>query len=170
MAVYHYSEDPTIEEFAPRMSRLGEPLVWAVDAERAPLYLLPRDCPRVTFWPTARTTAEDLERWWSHVAGRIVVAIEAGWLERLRACRLYRYSFDARGFEPLRDDAWMWVSRTAARPAAVEPMGDLLERQAMAGAELRLCQSLVPLGRAIWRSTLHTSMIRMRNAVGWEEA
>jgi hypothetical protein len=169
MLVYHYSEDPTIVEFAPRISRLGEPLVWAVDAERAPLYLLPRDCPRVTFWPVPTTTEADLERWWASVAGRIVVAIEVGWLERLRACRLYRYSFDAPSFEPLQHDAWMWVSRTTVRPVAVEPVGDLLERQAECGVELRLCQSLVPLGRAVWESTLHTSMIRMRNAAGWEE-
>lgn len=167
MPVYHYSEDPTIEAFAPRPSRLGEPLVWAIDEWHSPLYWLPRDCPRVTFWPLPRTTAADLERWWAHVAGRIVVAIEAGWLERVRACRLYRYSFDDPAFEPTHDHG-VHLSRATVRPVSVEPVGDLLARQAAAGVELRLCQSLVPLGRAILSSSLHWSLIRMRNAQGWE--
>ncbi len=169
MPVYHYSEDSTIEEFAPRPSRLGDPLVWAIDEWHSPLYWLPRDCPRVTFWPLPTTTPADMERWWSSVAGRIVIAIEAGWLERVRACRLYCYSFDEASFAPLHGDPWMYVSRQAVRPLSVEPVGDLLARHAAGGVELRLCQSLVPLGRAVWRSTLHTSMIRMRNAQGWEE-
>jgi hypothetical protein len=165
--VYHYSEDPTIEAFAPRPSRLGEALVWAIDEWHSPLYWLPRDCPRVTFWPLPRTTEADLERWWSHVAGRIVVAIEAGWLERVRACRLYRYSFDDPAFEPTYDHG-VHLSRVTVRPVSLEPVGDLLARQAAAGVELRLCQSLVPLGKAILTSSLHWSLIRMRKAQGWE--
>lgn len=169
MLVYHFSEEGAIREFVPRMSRLGRPLVWAVDAERAPLYLLPRDCPRVTFWPLPRSTPADLARWWAHVAGRIVVAIEVAWLDRLRSCQLYCYSFAASDFAPVADDPWMLASRSTVRPLAVEPVGDLLQRQAEAGSELRLCQSLVPLGRAIIKTSLHYSLIRMRNAAGWEE-
>ncbi len=56
--VYHYSEEPGITAFAARPSRLGEPFVWAIDAWRQPLYWLPRDCPRVCFWPDeGRTSA-----------------------------------------------------------------------------------------------------------------
>ena len=168
MIVYHFSEEGTIREFVPRPSRLGEPLVWAIDAEHAPLYLLPCECPRVTFWPLPTSTPEDLERWWAHVAGRMVIAIEMAWLGRLRACQLYRYSFDDPSFEPIHDHG-VHLSRATVRPVAVEPVGDLLDRQAEAGVELRLCQSLVPLGRAILKASLHYSLIRMRNAAGWEE-
>jgi hypothetical protein len=167
MIVYHFSEDGTIEEFAPRPSRLGEPLVWAIDEEHSPLYMLPRDCPRVSFWPLPMSTPEDLDRWWSNVSGRMVIAIEMGWLGRLRACSLYRYSFNDLAFEPIHDHG-VHVSRATVRPLAIEQVGDLLERQAAAGVELRLCPSLVPLGRAIIKASLHFSLIRMRNAVGWE--
>lgn len=168
MQLYHFSEDGTIGEFVPRPSRLGEPLVWAIDAWHEPLYWLPRDCPRVTFWPDAATTRADYERWWAGVAGRLVVAIEAAWLERVRTCRLFRYKFDATCFGSL-DDNGMYVSREAVRPLAVEPVGDLLARHAAGGVELRVCPSLVPLGRAISASTLDFSLIRMRNAAGWAE-
>lgn len=167
MRVYHFSEEPSIEVFAPRPSRLGEALVWAIDAWHEPLYWLPRDCPRVCYWPDARTTPEDHERWWATVAGRMVVALEAAWLERLRRCRLYRYSFDAAAFTSL-DDNGMHVSRQTVRPLAVEPVGDLLATLAGGGVELRVCQSLVPLGRAVIASSMDFSLIRMRNAAGWE--
>lgn len=167
MDVYHFSEEPDIREFAPRPSRLGEPLVWAIDAWHAPLYWLPRDCPRVCFWPLPTTTAEDRERWWAGVAGRMVIAIEAGWLQRMRDCRLYRYVFDDPRFESIHDHG-VHVSRDTVRPVAVEPVGDLLAAQAGADVELRICQSLVPLGRAIITASLHFSLIRMRNAQGWE--
>lgn len=169
MHVYHFSEDPTITEFAPRPSRLGEPLVWAIDAWHQPLYWLPRDCPRVCFWPVATSSAADRERWWSPVAGRMVIAIEAAWLERVRACQLFRYTFDSGLFEPVPNDPWMQVSRVVVRPTSLEPVGDLLAAHAAGNVELRICQSLVPLARVKMRSSLHWSLIRMRNAAGWSE-
>ena len=65
-------------------------------------------------------------------------------------------------------DAPSPFARATVRPVSVEPVGDLLARQVAAGVELRLCQSLVLLGRAILSSSLHWSLIRMRNAQGWE--
>ena len=94
MALYHFSEDPTITRFVPRppLARPEvEPLVWAIDDWHAPVYFLPRDCPRVCFWPLPTTTAEDYARFFATVSGRMVIAIESGWLERLRTTRLYRY-------------------------------------------------------------------------------
>lgn len=167
MPVYHFSEDGSIDRFVPRPSRLGEPLVWAIDDWHQPLYWLPRDCPRVTFWPHGPTTPADRERWWAGVAGRMVVAVEAAWLARIRACRLFRYTFDDPSFRSL-DDNGMCVSRATVYPIGVEPMGDLLTRHADGDVELRLCQSLLPLGKAITASTLDFSLIRMRNAEGWE--
>lgn len=167
MRVHHYSEDPAIAEFVPRPSRLGEPLVWAIDEWHAALYWLPRDCPRVCFWPDAGTTAADLERWWSTVAGRMVIAVEAGWMPAIRACRLYRYVFDGAAFESLADNG-MHVCRRAVRPLAVEPVGDLLEALLGGDVELRVCRSLVPLGRAVAATSMDFSLIRMRNAAGWE--
>jgi hypothetical protein len=169
MPLYHFSEDPTIECFVPRTPLARpevEPLVWAIDEWHQPLYFVPRDCPRACFWPLPTTTPEDLERFFGTVSGRMVIAIEAAWLDRLRTTQLYRYVMPEEPFEPL-DDAWMYVSRQTVIPLRVEPVGDLLTRLMEAEVELRICPSLVPLANAIIRATLHFSLIRMRNAQGW---
>ena len=66
MRLFHFSEDPSIEEFVPRPVRvpsarppgqdwLNGPLVWAVSEDRQATYLFPRDCPRILLWPTEHT-------------------------------------------------------------------------------------------------------------------
>ena len=169
MALYHFSEEPDITEFVPRPAPHlgGESVVFAIDDWHAPLYFVPRDCPRVTFWPLDTSLPEHVERWFGHVSGRMVIAIEAAWLERLRTTALYRYVFDEQGFES-RQDHGVHVCRSTVAPLRVDPVGDLLKALTASGVELRVCPSLVPLGRAIVRTSLHWSLIRMRNAAGWE--
>lgn len=145
-----------------------EPLVWAVDDWHAAIYSVPRDCPRVTFWSLPTTTPDDYERYFATVPGRIVIAIESGWLERLRATRLYRYRMPEETFADIHDHG-VHVSREPVVTLAMEPMNDLLAALADAGVELRITPSLVPLGRAIIQTTLHFSLIRMRNARGWTD-
>ena len=60
--VLHFSEDPTIVEFLPHVAATSsdpEPVVWAVDADRAPDFWFPRACPRALAWATSTTTDED---------------------------------------------------------------------------------------------------------------
>jgi hypothetical protein len=167
-ALFHFSEEPDIREFMPRPAPIldGQEVVFAIDKWHAPLYYLPRDCPRVTFWPLPASLPEHVDRWFGHVAGRMVIAIEAAWLDRLRSTALYAYVFHPQGFESLRDHG-VHVSRRTVRPERVQPVGDLLSALTGAGVELRVCQSLVPLGHAIVQTSLHWSLIRMRNAAGW---
>ncbi len=169
MPLYHFSEEPGIDVFVPRPPLAHpevEPLVWAIDDWHQPMYFVPRDCPRVCFWPLPTTTDADRDRFWSYVSGRMVVAIEAAWLQRLQTVCVYRYRMPDEAFESL-NDAGMHVSRQTIRPVEVEALVDLPTRLAEESVELRVCPSLVPLGRAVIRSTLHYSLIRMRNAVGW---
>lgn len=171
MPLYHFSEDPTIARFVPRppLARPEvEPLVWAIDDWHAPIYFFPRDCPRVCFWPLLTTTTEDYARFFSTISGRIVVAIESGWWDRVRGTRLYRYIMPEETFENIHDHG-VHVSREPVVPLRVEPVGDLLAALAEAGVELRVTPSLVPLGRAIIETTLHFSLIRMRNARDWTD-
>ena len=172
MLLYHFSENPTIQEFVPRAPLAHpetEPFVWTVDDWHSPLYYLPRDCPRVCFWPLPTTTLEDREAFFSTVSGRMVIAIESGWYERLIAASLYQYTFDEATFFPTHDHG-VYLSRATVRPQKVERMGHLMERLLEANVELRLCSSLVPLGERIIHTSLHFSLIRMRNAIGWEGA
>jgi hypothetical protein len=174
MPLYHFSEDPTITHFVPRAPLAHpeqEPLVWAIDAWHSPVYHLPRDCPRVGFWPLPTTTAADLDRWWGAVSGRIVLTIESAWLQSLRTTRLYRYLMPEETFEYLQEHGHgVHVSCQTVVPLRVEPVGDLLEALAAAEVELRISPSLVPLARAIMQTTLHWSLIRMRNAQGWQDS
>jgi hypothetical protein len=167
--VYHFSEEPGIATFEPRIPAHRpevQPLVWAIDEWHAPMYFFPRDCPRILFWPLSTTTADDRARHWGDRDARMVAAVEWAWLGRLRDARLYRYTFDEAGFEDL-DDAGMYVRRDAVTPVGVEPVGDLLAALREARVELRLMPSLLPL-RGMWDTTLHASGIRLRNASGWE--
>ena len=169
MPLYHISEDPTIERFVPRSPLARpevEPLVWPIDEWHAPMYFVPRDCPRVCGWPLPTTTPEDYERLFAYVNGRMIVAIEARWLERMHTTRLYRYEMPADSFESL-NDAGMYVSRETVVPLRVEPVGDLVAALLAVPVELRVCASLAPLADALIASTLHFSLIRMRNAQGW---
>ncbi|MHB8648206.1 MAG: DUF6886 family protein [Thermomicrobiales bacterium] len=171
MPLSHFSEDPTIERFVPRPPRARpavEPLVWAIDDWHAPVYFLPRDCPRVCFWPLPTTKPDDYDRWFATVPGRMVIVIESSWLERLRAARLYRYRMPEETFEDIHDHG-VHVSREPVVPLSVTPVDDLLAALADAGVELRITPSLVPIGRAIIQTTLHFSLIRMRNAHGWPD-
>ena len=56
-ALWHVSEESTIERFEPRDGR-----VWAIDTRHLPLYWFPRDCPRATFWAVEETTDDDVDR------------------------------------------------------------------------------------------------------------
>ena len=167
--LYHFSDDPGIAVFAPRTPVHRpevQPLVWAIDEWHAPMYFFPRDCPRILYWPLPTTTSDDRVRWWGDRDAHMIACAEWGWLPRIQATTLYRYTLPPDGFEDL-GDAGMFVNREAVVPHAIEPVSDLLGALREARVELRLMPSLVPL-RGVWDTTLHASGIRLRNAAGWE--
>jgi len=170
-ALFHFSEDANIPVFVPhhaKTSALEDEFVWAIDEWHAPMYLFPRDCPRACFWPGPETTDADRERWLGGVEARMVIAVEAAWLERLRAARLYRYTMPAASFRLLDATAGHWVSRETVTPLAVEPVGDLLDALVAADVELRISPMLMPLWARVIRSSLAFSGTRLRNARGYD--
>ena len=171
--LYHFSEEPNIAAFEPRppLARPEiDPLVWAIDAERAPMYFFPRDCPRACFWPGDQTSKDDRERWFGGITARMTIAIEAAWLERLRSAVLYRYLMPSDGFVPNDTTAGHFVCRGRVVPLAVEPVGDLLAALVAANVELRITPALPELWRRVIASTLEYSGTRLRNAQGYAEA
>ena len=162
--LFHVSEVSGIERFEPRASEYaGGFVVWAIDADRLRNYLLPRECPRVTYYAGRDTVAADVERFLG--SSPAVVAIQSDWLESLRSCRLYCYHLPPETFECLDECAGYFVSRVPVVPARVEvfddPIAELLKR----GVELRVVPNLWPLRDAVVASTLQFSAIRMRNAL-----
>lgn len=162
--LFHISEESGIERFEPRVPEGdGEPVVWAIDAARLRNYLLPRECPRVTYYAGRETTPADVERFLG--SSQAVVAVESGWLERLRSCRLYCYHLRPETFESLDECAGYFVSRVAVVPAFVEVFDDVIGELLRRGIELRFMPSLWSLHDAVAASTLQFSLIRMRNAL-----
>lgn len=172
MDLYHFSEEPDIRRFDPRspVERPNvESMVWAIDAWHAPMYYVPRDCPRACFWPQASTSEADRERWFSGATARMVIAIESRWLARLPATTLYRYRMPAAPFVLNDATAGHYVAREPVEPIGSEPLGDLLNALAEADVELRITPRLGPLWCEVVASTLAFSGTRLRNALGYPE-
>ena len=162
--LFHLSEESGIERFDPRPSEYtAEPVVWAISEERLCNYLLPRDCPRVTFYAGPETTAADVK----HFLGksRAVVAVESRWVERIRAARLYRYHLPSETFECLDECAGYFVSHVSVAVERCEVFEDLIGELLKRDVEVRLIPSLWTLRDDVVASTLQFSLIRMRNAV-----
>src|SRR5262245_45763779 len=77
--LFHVCDRSGIDRFEPRPSaRAHDPVVWAIDDERLRNYLLPRDCPRVTYSAAGDATHADVARFLG--AAEAVVAVESQWL------------------------------------------------------------------------------------------
>jgi len=162
--LFHISEESSIERFEPRASEyVSTPVVWAVDEIRIHNYLLPRDCPRVTFYAGRETTKPDVDRFLG--MSPAVVAIESTWLKRLRDCRLYCYQLPSETFECFDECAGYFLSRSPVMPVQVEVFDDLTAELLNRGVELRFVPNLWFLHEAVAASTLQFSSIRMRNAL-----
>jgi hypothetical protein len=150
--LFHFSEDPTIELFVPRVAptqQVDGALVWADALETSPRYWFPRDCPRATWWRPDGT-------------GR-VHAIQWEWLDQFVACELYAYRFGAGPFRK-NPGGGGWITDETVRPISVEPVGSLLERHRQARVELRLVDDLW----ALWLMVIELpdvqfSGIRLKN-------
>jgi hypothetical protein len=161
--VYHVSEESGIERFMPRESSDGIDRVWSVSDARLHNYLLPRDCPRVTFYAAETTSPGDVRRFLPDRNVASVVAIEQRWLERVLNTPLRLYVFDAAPFALHDAIAGYYVTRQAVEPlmelAVDDPLGVMLARD----IEFRVLASLATLRAAVIESTLGFSIIRWHN-------
>jgi hypothetical protein len=168
--LFHISEDPNITHFEPRVANEGsghkrEPLVWAIEDRLLHNYLLPRNCPRVTFYATDSSKPEDVEQFLGQTSATFVVALESAWFENAMTTVLYKYAFfPPDTFELSDEGAGYYVSPTAVEPSSVvkieHPLDEMLKRK----VELRITPSLRKLQEAVVGSSLQFSCIRMRNA------
>ncbi|MFP3391222.1 DUF6886 family protein [Brevibacillus sp. SIMBA_040] len=166
--LFHYSEDPTITQFVPRAhpSHPGlSPAVWAIDEKQAPMYFLPRDCPRIAFYQTEESKEEDVNRFLGVSTARMIIVIENRWYTQVKEAILYQYSFSPDSFYCWDHRAGYYLSHDPVEPIHVQAVGDLLARLSQEDIELRMTPSLSPLREALLPSSLHFSMIRMRNAI-----
>jgi hypothetical protein len=161
--LFHVSEESGIARFEPRASEYANGMaVWAIEGRHLCNYLVPRECPRVTYYAGPDATTVDVERFLG--SSPAVVAIESGWLERVRSSRLYCYHMPAETFVCLDACAGYFVSRVPVVPSRIEVFDDPLAELLRRGVELRILPSLWSLRDAVVASSLQFSFIRMRNA------
>ncbi|HLX67541.1 MAG TPA: hypothetical protein VKR41_11110 [Puia sp.] len=164
------SEAGDIERFEPRPSpshfdAITGDVVFAIAGHLLHNYLLPRDCPRVTYYANSATTLQDLDRFLSGSDATHVVAIETEWFHRVNTTVLYAYEFPAANFTLLDETAGYYISYEPVIPAGVRRIDNIfVELLSRAHLELRILPELWSLGNAVIASTLSFSLIRMRNA------
>ena len=167
--LFHVSEERGIQTFFPRPPPSPDAgvvcdAVWAIDEAHLPNYLLPRDCPRVTYDARAETTPEELAHFFGSSRARRIVAIEEAWRVRISECHLYLYRLPDETFEIADSNAGYFISRSAVAPLSVTTVGDPLQLMAELDAEYRFFDDLWPLRNAVIASSLEFSIIRWRNA------
>src|SRR5262245_12729949 len=94
--LFHISDDPKIKIFEPRPAPfypdmiMGK-VVFSINNTMLHNYLLPRNCPRVTFYAGAQTTEADKCRFMGTSTARYVVCVESAWLPAIQRTTLYSY-------------------------------------------------------------------------------
>jgi len=162
--LYHVSEHADIARFEPRVTATRpDAVVWAIHEARLHNYLLPRECPRVTYCATPETTAADVERFLG--ASRAVIAVESRWAEQLFSTSLFCYQLPEHTFVCADAGAGYYVSHTAVAPRTMKSIPHPLLAIVQRAVEVRFLPSLRELGQAVVASSLQFSLIRMRNAV-----
>lgn len=167
--LYHISDKGGIKQFDPRpapskSARQEGSMVWAIDYEHLHNYLLPRDCPRVTFFATENSDPRDVERLMGNVPTKHVIAVEACWMPEIQKQCLYQYEFNPQGFTCVDEIAGYWISREPVVPIAETKIDNILAVLQRHDVELRVLQSLWELREAVINSTLGYSIIRMNKA------
>lgn len=167
--LYHISENPLLKRFEPRPSPshyegISGEVVFAITDKLLHNYLLPRDCPRVTFYAKQDTSQQDKEIFLGKNASGYVVAIENKWRDLIEQTTLYCYEFPTDDFILLDEGAGYYISYQTVTPISIRPIDNLLDELLKRGVELRFLPTLFPLAQEVSQSTLQFSLIRMRNA------
>ena len=127
-------------------------------------YLLPRDCPRVSFYAGPATTPKDADRFLGAATSPYVLAVEKAWLPGILKETVYLYELPAASFELLDECAGYYIAYEEVEPVAVRTIHPIMDELLARDIELRLVSSLWPLADAVTKSSLQYSCIRMRNA------
>jgi hypothetical protein len=111
----------------------------------------------------AATTPQDRERFFGQSDAVRIHVMEAGWLPRMQACRLYAYRLPAAAFRP-HEVGGYWVADEPVEATEQVIVDDLVGRHAAARIELRVTPSIWPFWRRVADSTLEFSGSRLGNS------
>lgn len=167
--IFHISEEGDIKTFHPRPSpskfdQLDCDVVFGILDRLLHNYLFPRDCPRVTYYAGPNSTQADKDRF-LQTGADFVLAVEAKWVPILQQTVLYCYEFNPNAFTLLDECAGYYVADQPVMPITVTRIDNILQTLLQrSDVELRILPELHTLADQVVCSTLHFSLIRMRNA------
>ncbi len=169
MRLFHVSEEANIEVFYPRIPTRNDldksvGLVWAIDEERLPNFLTPRDCPRVAYYIGKNTTEVDKKSFFTSPSVKHTVIIEHNWFHRMKDTTLYLYEFDISDFELQDEVAGYYISKKPQVPIAKHKVSDLFAELMIRNVEIRVVDTLWEIADIVKASTLNWSLCRMKNA------
>ena len=168
MRLFHVSEESNITQFVPRTPLRNDldkskGLVWAINEYCLPNFLTPRDCPRVTYYASDKTTENDISRFFSS-SSRHCLAIEHAWYGRMQNTALYLYEFDPSNFYLQDEVAGYYVSEHTETPIGKTEINDSFGELFKRNIEIRLVNNLWDLADAVVKSSLSFSICDMANA------
>jgi len=168
--LFHISEEPNIKIFIPRPSPseingVKEDVVFAITERLFHNYLLPRDCPRVTYFAKPDSLQSDIEKFFGQTTAEFVIVVENNWYQLIQNTTLYCYEFSAENFLLIDEGAGYYVSYEAVIPVTVTPILNPISELLKGNVELRFTPKLRLLADQITKSSLQYSLIRMRNAL-----
>lgn len=140
MRLFHVSEDPGIEVFEPQSHPTWpdeSPMIWAIAESHLRNYLLPRECPRVTYYALPECSDEDVETYLGDDRTKVVVTVEEKWLETIRNVTLWLYEFDPQGFSSFNPGAGYYVARSRQEPKAVTEINNVIDKIKAKGVDFR---------------------------------
>lgn len=158
MNLYHFSEEGDISLFVPRAPRRqpkAEPFVYAIDAWHSPLYLFPRECPRIGVW---------------NDSGDFRLYIQEDWVERWLSAVLFRYDLPTESFIDCQDHG-VWVSRSEVKPLGIVRLTSLPDHCPWpvhaVPSLLEQAGEFYDFSQGRFAGPDHVSMIRMSNLKDW---
>ncbi len=166
MKLFHISEEPDIKIFHPRPSpqlyaSIKSDVVFAISDNLLHNYLLPRNCPRVTYYKAANTSEEDLNTFFGESTKDYIINVEEAWKERIQKATLYKYEFEPDNFTLLDETAGYYVSTKSEAPINVTEITDVIAEIGKRYAELRFLPQIKSLAKEVAVSGLKFSIIRI---------
>ena len=166
MRLFHVSEENDIQVFEPRLPSRCDldkdtRLVWAIDYDRLPNFLTPRDCPRVAYHIGRKTTEFDRKKFFSSSNATYAIVIENKWFDIMKNTTLYLYEFDDNDFVLQDDVAGYYVAHTTQIPKEKHQLNDLFSELIKRNVEIRIVDNLWDIADEVKNSTLDWSLCRM---------
>ena len=169
MRLFHVSEEADIEVFEPRLPKRKDldqsiGLVWAIDEERLPNFLTPRNCPRVAYNVGCQTTNADKKQFFTSSGVSHAIVVEGKWFHAIKNTILYLYEFHTDDFVLQDSIAGYYVATTTQYPKAKYVLTDLFSELIKRNVEIRIADNLWDIADEVKSSTLNWSLCRMANA------